>query len=79
MLLHKLVILIAFLITTFCSNANEVRIVVKVDNEIITNIDLENRIKYFLLTDKNLTKLSKFELFELSKNSIIRDIIKKRK
>ena len=78
MLLHKLVILIAFLITTFCLNANEIRIIVKVDNEIITNIDLENQIKYFLLTDKNLTKLSKFELFELSKNSIIRDIIKKK-
>ena len=51
----------------------------KVNNEIITNIDIENEIKYLRVLNPNLSKLKNIELNELSKNSFIRQIIKKRK
>lgn len=56
--------------------SNEIKIIVKIDNELITNIDIENEKKYLLLLNKNLNKLSKDENFILAKNSLIREKIK---
>ena len=60
-------------------NATEVKIVAKINNEILTNIDIENEIKYLLILNTNLKNLNKKELYELSKNSVIRQILKKKK
>ena len=49
----------------------------KVNNEILTNIDIENESKYLLILNTNLKNLNKNELYELSKNSLIRQILKK--
>ena len=57
--------------------SSEVKIVLKVNNEIITNVDIENEIKYLKIVNSNLSKLNTTELNELSKNSLIRQIIKK--
>ncbi len=51
-------------------------IISKVNNEIITNIDIEDEKKYLLLLNKNLSKISKKDFFNLAKNSIIREKIK---
>ena len=59
-------------------NATEVKIVAKINNEILTNIDIENEIKYLLILNTNLKNLNKKELYELSKNSVIRQILKKK-
>ena len=59
-------------------NATEVKIVSKINNEILTNIDIENEIKYLLILNTNLKNLNKKELYELSKNSVIRQILKKK-
>ena len=56
--------------------ANEVRIISKVNNQIITNVDLENQKKYLLLMNDNLKDLSELELLKLSKNSLVKEIIK---
>ena len=56
--------------------SNEIKIIVKIDNELITNIDIENEKKYLLLLNENLNKLSKEENFILAKNSLIREKIK---
>jgi peptidyl-prolyl cis-trans isomerase SurA len=53
-------------------------IISKVDNEIITNIDIEIEKQYLLLLNNNLNELSENEFFELTKNSLVREIIKKK-
>ena len=58
--------------------SKEIIIISKINNEIITNIDLENQIKYLLITNSNLKDLSKKDLLELSKNSLIKEILKKK-
>jgi len=79
MFIKKSVLTLIFL---FCSYlicfATEIRIISKIDNEIITNVDLDNQIKYLFLINKKLRNLSELELLELSKNSIIKEIIKKK-
>ena len=58
-------------------NASEIKIISKINNEILTNIDIENESKYLLILNTNLINLNKNELYELSKNSLIRQILKK--
>ncbi len=60
------------------AKSQEIIIIAKVDNEIITNIDIEIEKKYLLLLNNNLNELSENEFFELAKNSLIREIIKKK-
>ena len=55
---------------------NKVFIKFKVDNEIITNIDLENEKNYLIALNNNLANVSNKELNELSKNSLIKEKIK---
>tara|TARA_B100000035_G_C21031010_1_gene568463 strand:+ start:1567 stop:2481 length:915 start_codon:yes stop_codon:yes gene_type:complete len=55
----------------------EIRIVTKVNSEILTNIDIKNESRYLLILNTNLNSLNKNELFKLSKNSLIRQILKK--
>ena len=55
----------------------ENKILVKVNNEIITTIDLLNEIQYLTLLNKNFNKLNDNEIYELSKNSLIKEKIKK--
>ena len=74
-------IFLLFIITIFFSNfakSQEIFIVGKVDNEIITNIDIELEKNYLLLLNSKLNKISKNEFFKLAKNSLIREIIKKK-
>ena len=63
----------------FSSNvliAAENKILFKVDNEIITTIDILNEIKYLKLFNKNFKNLEEIKIFEISKNSMIREKIK---
>ena len=60
------------------SNSNEINIVAKVDNIIITNLDVQSQKKYLLIYNKKLNNLSKKEFNELSKNSLIREKIKQK-
>lgn len=69
-------ILIFFFLATNYLQANEIYIVSKVNNQIITNGDVENEIKYLELLNPSIKKMQKKELFFLSKNSLIREKIK---
>ncbi len=55
----------------------ENRILFKVDNEIITTIDIYEEIKFLKIFNSEINNLNNSELFEVSKNSILRDKIKK--
>ena len=58
-------------------NSSEIKIVAKVNSEILTNVDIQNESKYLLILNTNLKNLNKKELYDLSKNSLIRQILKK--
>ena len=58
--------------------SQEIIIVSKVNDEIITNIDIENEKKYLLLLNSNLEKLTEDEILNLAKNSLIREKVKKK-
>jgi len=55
----------------------ENKILVKIEEDIITTIDVENESKYLLLLNQDIKKLKKKEIFDISKRSIIREKIQK--
>jgi len=64
-----------FFILTTNTFGLENKILVKIEREIITNIDIENEKKYLLALNKNIKDLSESEIFKISKNSIIKEKI----
>ena len=70
------VLLIFFI---FFSNlfANSIKIIVKVQDEIITNLDIDNEKKYLTFLNPKLKELNNSRINEIAKNSLIREIIKK--
>ena len=57
--------------------ALENKILFKIDNQIITTIDIYEEVKFLKTFNPEVNKLSENELLEISKNSIVRDKIKK--
>ena len=80
--LAKKLRLLIFILIMFSTNfqkliALENKILFKIDSEIITTIDIYEEIKFLKTFNPEISSLSKEELFEISKNSIVRDKIKK--
>ena len=75
----KLFIIVIFTIILNIQNltALENKILFKIDNEIITTIDIYEEIKFLKVFNPEINNLSDEELFEISKNSLIKDKIKK--
>ena len=75
----KLYIIVIFTIILNIQNlsAFENKILFKIDNEIVTTIDIYEEIKFLKVFNPEINSLSDVELFEISKNSLIRDKIKK--
>jgi peptidyl-prolyl cis-trans isomerase SurA len=67
-----------FLLTIlFSTNAfSNIKIVYKINNEIITNIDIENEMQYLLALNNQLNKLNKTQLIQIAKESIVKEKIK---
>tara|TARA_B100000795_G_C22690146_1_gene395285 strand:+ start:88 stop:1005 length:918 start_codon:yes stop_codon:yes gene_type:complete len=59
------------------SNAIETKIIHKIQNEIITNIDIKNEFKYLVALNNTLKELDKEKIFNIANESIIRESIKK--
>lgn len=72
----KIYFLIAFLALTNVY-ALENKILFKINNEIITSVDILNEINYLKSINKSINDLEKEEIFNIAKNTIIRDKIKK--
>ena len=68
-------LLLSFFLTTSLF-AQENKIVLKIDNEIITTIDVFNEIKILKLLNQNLNKLSKNEIIQIASSSIKKQKIK---
>ena len=70
-------IFIFYIFFTTQSYGLQNKILFKVNNEIITSIDLLNEVEYIKLLNSNLNNLSKEKLFEIAKKSIIKEKIQK--
>jgi len=74
----KLLFIFSILVLNFQNlNSIENKILFKVDNEIITTIDIYEEIKFLKAFNPEINNLEETELIEISKNSILRNIIKK--
>ena len=73
--------LICFVMVFFFSqssiNSFENKIIFKVDNKIITSLDIENEMRYLITLNPNLKNFNKNEIIEISKKSLIKEKIKK--
>ena len=58
--------------------AIENKIVLKVDNEIITTLDIKKESIYLQMLNPSINKLSAEQIYEVSKNSLVREKIKKK-
>ena len=76
----KIKILSVFIIFfTFINNTlgYENKILFRVNNEIITSVDILNEINYLSSLNKSFKTLQKEKIFQIAKNSIVREKIKK--
>jgi len=73
-----LIIILFYIITLNNVNGIENKIILKIDNEIITSQDIENEIQYLKTLNPNIKNLSKERLILIGKNSLIREKIKKK-
>ena len=65
-------------LTAFSDDLKNIEIVANIENEIITNLDIEKEINYLKLLSPSTKKLDDKRLITLSKNSLIKEIIKKK-
>ena len=56
--------------------ALENKILIKVNNKIITSSDIYNESNYLIALNKEIKELSKNEIFQIAKNSLVREKIK---
>ena len=77
--IFKIKILYLILIITFNSYSYslENKIILKINNNIITNIDIDNEVIYLKTLNPNLRDLKTEKIYEIAKNSLIKKNIKK--
>ena len=71
-------IVILFQLAICSSSIAKINIIVSVDNEIITNYDVLKESRYLRILNPNLDNLNKEQITELAKQSLIKEIIKKK-
>ena len=74
--IYRIYFIIVFLIFTNV-DALENKILFKINNEIVTSVDIYNEINYLKSINKSINGLEKDEIFNIAKNTIVRDKIKK--
>ncbi len=73
--------IILYLIIFFLSVNNlfaEIKILVKVNDDVITNYDIKKETNYLEILNPNVSKLNINQKFNLAKNSLISEIVKRR-
>lgn len=76
MVIRFILISILFFFNFDKTNAIENKIIIKIDDKIISSIDLKNEQSYLVALNPNLKDLKPNELYEVAKKSAITDIIK---
>jgi peptidyl-prolyl cis-trans isomerase SurA len=70
-------VFIFLMISSISAQGEDVKIVMKINNEIITNIDIENEYNYLIALNKNLENIEKEKIFLFAKQSLVKEKIKK--
>jgi peptidyl-prolyl cis-trans isomerase SurA len=73
----KILTIIFSILLCVKSIALENKILFKIDSEIITTADMNNEANYLKILNKDMNSLEQNQIFEITKNSLIRDKIKK--
>jgi|TARA_Y100000031_G_scaffold157059_1_gene215525 peptidyl-prolyl cis-trans isomerase SurA len=60
----------------WCAYSNEIYVVLKVNNNVITNYDIDNEYRYLIALSPSLQNVNKETVMKLAKDSIIREKIK---
>jgi peptidyl-prolyl cis-trans isomerase SurA len=71
----KIIFILLFYTTNLTALEN--KIIVKVNNEIITSIDIENEANYLMTLNPQVKNLEKKRIINIAKNSLIREKVKK--
>ena len=71
-----IVIIICSLLIAINANTAENKILLKINNQIITSLDILTELDYLGTINKEIKKIEKEKAFEISKNSVIREKIK---
>ena len=75
--LKKIIVIIIFYLLAINNvNSLENKILFKVNNEIITSLDIFNELKYLKINNKEFKNIKKKQAFEIAKKSLIREKIK---
>ena len=72
-----LILFLLFKLFIFNANALENKIILKIDNQIITSLDIQQEINYLKALNPTINKLDNKRILEIGKNSLIREKIKK--
>ena len=76
-LIRFLVILLnIFLISTNLIASQKIQILYKIDNTLLTNVDINNELNYLVSLNTELKNLKKYEINNIAKESLIRERIK---
>ena len=77
-ILKKEIFFIIFFLFYFMSStiAEEIKIIKKINNQIITNIDIKNEYNYLVALNNNLKNLNTEDANKISEDSLIRELIK---
>ena len=74
--MRKLIAIITFVMLIGHSQSYENNIIMKIDNNIITTYDIIEESNYLSILNPSFKNLNKNEIFDISKNSLIREKIK---
>ena len=66
-----------FFILSANSNGIENKILIKIENQIITSLDINNEFKYLVALNPSIKNSKKDDIFKLSKRSVLQERIKK--
>ena len=79
-MLKKIIFIYAILLSLITSSFSETKIYIEasVDNEIITNYDIQKEIRYLQILNNDLMNLDESKKNKIAKNSLINEIIKKK-
>ena len=75
---NLILLIILFQFFFIISSYSKIDIKVKVNNEIITNIDIKKEAEYLKILNPNLIQLNKNKILELSQISLINEMVKKK-
>ena len=76
--MYRIFFIIYFLVININNvESGEVNIQFKINNEIVTNVDIEREYRYLTALNTSLQSLEKKKAYQIARNSMIKEIIKK--